>query len=404
MKVKVEEVNDSESLQSWIEGQLDDSPESEVSAHVKELVSLVRYRACLRMLPTAWTRSPEALGSLHKNTEDAFLIALQGALWQVLDALGPPDIKHRGVAGFVHSQMKLDGTDPIIVVMGWDIAAAVFHLGQYESQGWEIVRDDINSALLGRIENLRLWPNKNPLADVWRDIRNKLLAQGEGWRFWVDWYDNALLGRPQDIPLLTKIARIDAADWDKGSVHVNALIQQIIYDHKPKPKLEPPELTNLERSHIALVLSAPDPARQSAEFLRDQFQRIESAYIQAMGCPNEIPPEIEPIATLARCFGVIATLLRETRDNQKLVADLIVQIRILEANNAALRSALQGSQRSFLRDAASATVGGVMSAMIISTTGYLGGPFMSEGLGPLWDLLKPAQPPRHLPLPPITEV
>lgn len=56
---------------------------------------------------------------------------------------------------------------------------------------------------------------------------------GEGWRFWVEWYENALYGRPQDYDLLTKIALIDPADWDKGADHVNALIQRIVAEHKP---------------------------------------------------------------------------------------------------------------------------------------------------------------------------
>ena len=59
----------------------------------------------------------------------------------------------------------------------------------------------------------------------------RILAQGEGWRFWVDWYDNALQGRAQDYDLLTKIALIEPDDWDKGADHVNALIADIRVKH-----------------------------------------------------------------------------------------------------------------------------------------------------------------------------
>ncbi|TVP74366.1 MAG: hypothetical protein EA339_00540 [Rhodobacteraceae bacterium] len=81
------------------------------------------------------------------------------------------------------------------------------------------------------LDRCPLWEGENPLADLWAQTRPQILAQGDGWRFWVDWYDNALLGRPQDYELLTKIALIDSADWGKGADHVNALIAEIRLNH-----------------------------------------------------------------------------------------------------------------------------------------------------------------------------
>jgi hypothetical protein len=68
--------------------------------------------------------------------------------------------------------------------------------------------------------------------DLWHETRGKLLAEGSDWQFWIDWYDNVLHGDPQDWLLLTKIALIDPLVWNKGADHVNALIKQIIEQHK----------------------------------------------------------------------------------------------------------------------------------------------------------------------------
>ena len=76
-----------------------------------------------------------------------------------------------------------------------------------------------------------IWPEENPILVVWYRSREIVQGFNEGWRFWIDWYDNALHGRPQDYDLLTKIALIDPEDWNKGADHVNALIQKIVEQH-----------------------------------------------------------------------------------------------------------------------------------------------------------------------------
>lgn len=97
---------------------------------------------------------------------------------------------------------------------------------------WHMLRSDCAVSASGQgLKRRVLWAEENPFAQLWADTRPKILARGDGWQFWVDWYENALHGRPQDWDLLTKIALISSEDWDKGADHVNALIAEIRAEH-----------------------------------------------------------------------------------------------------------------------------------------------------------------------------
>lgn len=98
---------------------------------------------------------------------------------------------------------------------------------------WEMIRVDCAGLVAAeRLDRRPLWAVENPFAPLWAGTHPRILAQGNGWRFWVDWYENTLHGRAQDLDLLIKIARITAEDWDKGADHVNALIAEIIKAHR----------------------------------------------------------------------------------------------------------------------------------------------------------------------------
>ena len=79
-----------------------------------------------------------------------------------------------------------------------------------------------------------LWPQgTNPLADDWQKVRKAWASNtGDGWQFWIDWYEAALAGRPllgdwdRHWDLLTDIALIDPDKWDAGPDTVNPLVAQ----------------------------------------------------------------------------------------------------------------------------------------------------------------------------------
>lgn len=94
---------------------------------------------------------------------------------------------------------------------------------------WSAVRADCVVWEARRsLECIPLWSVGSSLVDLWRGIREDVLARGPDWAFWVDWYEKALKGEPQDWGgLLTDIALIPREEWDKGADHVNALIAEI---------------------------------------------------------------------------------------------------------------------------------------------------------------------------------
>lgn len=262
-------------------------------------------------------------------------------------------------------------------------------------EAWLALRLDCTALLSGGDPSLLpLWPAQNLLAERWSAIRTHPSTQSPGWRFWIDWYGRALTGQPQDWKLLEKVALIDPKDWKKGADHVNALILQIIRDHRPPP----PKLTPEIRAHLDLVLTLRDPSRQSAGYLKGQFEALEQAYRQKVGCPNETPEELEPIVTLGRAFGQIAWLLTNETDNDRLIVQLQAQIAELRSVNAALIAVARGEKASFMRGvfigALGGTIGGVATEIItggardiLANMFFLGGPATADSLEPLAKLL-----------------
>ena len=86
------------------------------------------------------------------------------------------------------------------------------------------------------LDALPLWPEgQGPLAERWRAIKWEVdNSEGaEDWRFWIEWYDTLLAGRPmlgdtaRTWEMLEQIALIDPETWDKGPEEVNPVIRGI---------------------------------------------------------------------------------------------------------------------------------------------------------------------------------
>jgi hypothetical protein len=78
---------------------------------------------------------------------------------------------------------------------------------------------------------LPLWDGPAPesIADAWARTREEWAkAGGPVWAFWTQFYENALLGRPQDWPLLHDIALIPAEDWQGGPDRVHPIIEGML--------------------------------------------------------------------------------------------------------------------------------------------------------------------------------
>jgi hypothetical protein len=75
-----------------------------------------------------------------------------------------------------------------------------------------------------------LWRSGNWLEKTW-DKSISILTNIPGGAFWIDWYQRALDGRPQNWPLLRDVALIEDALWNEGGRALDARINEIRLRH-----------------------------------------------------------------------------------------------------------------------------------------------------------------------------
>ncbi|VVT19829.1 conserved hypothetical protein [Roseovarius sp. EC-HK134] len=121
-------------------------------------------------------------------------------------------------------------------------ALAVFTASRAHGEAQIGLRTDAEFVTRGEyLEALPLWPEgQGPLAERWRAIKWEVdNSEGaEDWRFWIEWYDTLLAGRPmlgdtaRTWEMLELIALIDPETWDKGPEEVNPVIRGIWELHR----------------------------------------------------------------------------------------------------------------------------------------------------------------------------
>lgn len=96
---------------------------------------------------------------------------------------------------------------------------------------WSSIQADVHALIKGEDPSEQpLWPDKNLLAGEWE--RSKpILRVTPGGDFWIDWYQRALNGRPQNWPLLRDVALIDDALWKEGGEALDVRIRELREHH-----------------------------------------------------------------------------------------------------------------------------------------------------------------------------
>lgn len=87
------------------------------------------------------------------------------------------------------------------------------------------------------LAGMPLWPNGAPdwASEAWRTLRSALLAAGQDWEVWTDWYEARLAGdaaRPPIEALEVARAMIPDEIWKKGPAVVNGEIRRLIEEHR----------------------------------------------------------------------------------------------------------------------------------------------------------------------------
>jgi hypothetical protein len=265
--VRAKDIKDAESLQAWLESLPQETEDQRETA--RRCAVTIAHRAAMRSLPYFWQATWKnvsplrleppgpndrsiALGQTIRcmlvscvNTDAAFartaISETKATEYPQLPIVGAAlasvaaDIRIAAVYAKVAASLPLRFLMPSKTLNESDV-----HSAQAATDFYTLFFNAASEDALALEQDVSvgksLWPaDATVLQDqffpFWLRFKNDLLSDNEGWRFWVEMYENALHGRPQDYDLLTKIALIDSADWDKGADHVNALIAQIRLEH-----------------------------------------------------------------------------------------------------------------------------------------------------------------------------
>ncbi|TVS01583.1 MAG: hypothetical protein EA407_11605 [Rhodobacteraceae bacterium] len=311
--MRVEGIKDRESLQAWLEALPQGSDAEREEA--RRWAVAIAHRAAMRVLPMLWEwslRDKTLTGSFSPlpvlRCDLISGIAGKGLTPEIIDAgrtaIGAVRASAIGIRAAINAASHASANAVrAVIVVGLDatlehsLAATTAATAASAEAMYDMIRADCAALEQGAaLDRHPLWQDENPLAQLWADTRPKILAQGEGWRFWVDWYDKALTGTPQDWPLLTRIALIDPEDWDKGADHVNALIAQIIAEHTPKSGFtpRPPGATTVAAIKAHVPVNRPVLSLQLAGLLE-----VSAAEIERLRCDNVIDPEAREALTEA---------------------------------------------------------------------------------------------------------
>ena len=94
----------------------------------------------------------------------------------------------------------------------------IFALPRVDCQLW-LEFEGAGGIDIARLQFASLWPDENPLAPEWEDLKAKLIADATSddpysadWSFWIDWYEGLLEGRAQNIYMLLEIVTTDKID------------------------------------------------------------------------------------------------------------------------------------------------------------------------------------------------
>jgi hypothetical protein len=151
---------------------------------------------------------------------------------------------------------------------------------------WASIRTDAKHLAEGAaLDAIALWPiDAYPLRPEWNGVRRRVQSQpdAEDWKFWIEWYDALLEGRPmlgdagRTWEMLEKIALIDPETWDRGPGAVNPVIREIWELHRLRAEVAAlhaekaaflaARASEAQRGHNqppeGLVDDAPEVARQ----------------------------------------------------------------------------------------------------------------------------------------------
>lgn len=325
--MQVDKISDQETLEAWLEGL------PQVTEHQREdaarWAGAIAHRAAMRVLPSFWLSGASDTGrslaedtlvglrcALTTSVATVFLTAEIEAAVNDAGSRATAIYDNMGTSGQASLQATLASLSAVVSKTFANTKRA-FSTACYMNFaiGVEIeIQTDVNACSSGSDVFLcPLWQSEMPkgvnILKQWYQVRDKLLSQPSEWGFWIDWYENTLLGRPQDWKLLTKVALINSEDWDKGAAHVNRLIKQIIEGRNFSSSPKPQSSATIQAVKVAVAKSGPILTLQLAaleDVVAQEIERVRST--------NTLEPEIRD-----RLLGALTGLQKATQEIVKLL-------------------------------------------------------------------------------------
>lgn len=121
-------------------------------------------------------------------------------------------------------------------------------------------------------------PLDGPYEDEWRAGAVALLRDYPNWRFWTDWYEDRLAGRPLNPAFEQALLSLTESEWDRPVAEVNALLMRRMRDaaaERDTAEHSAPDLPEQDSRGARFVVGADgkidfDPSATPDDFVRDK--------------------------------------------------------------------------------------------------------------------------------------
>lgn len=228
-------------------------------ARKRDLTAVPLLRLNLISGVAAKMPTPEIRFAAARAADAAGLAAVDAALAAARGAtLAAAHAAHAAHAAAEAADNAADADDPARAAHA--AARAAHAAARATDEVWTSIESDARALTSNEaLDELPLWPFGNPLQEAWT-ASIPILRDTPGGDFWIDWYQCALDGRPQNWPLLEQIALIDPKIWDEGGEALAAEIRRVRRDRAVAATANGEDVApNPETGRLRLVPASPLP-------------------------------------------------------------------------------------------------------------------------------------------------
>ncbi|WP_316182612.1 hypothetical protein [Bradyrhizobium sp. SZCCHNRI1009] len=105
------------------------------------------------------------------------------------------------------------------------------------------------------LANSKLWPGELPdwLQELWEELKQRLIAENEGWEVWTRWYEHRLSGQHSSDQIELRWATISDDAWEHELGTVNRALAALTDTGESTPKQASVERTDAQPSQPGLL-------------------------------------------------------------------------------------------------------------------------------------------------------